>query len=86
MTLFLLLVLVEPTSLGTLVASSKAAGVGVRKDVLLRFGFGPEAVGVAAVSFRFGGMRDRMWRCCPIQTNKQTNKTFIMLTMTNATS
>jgi len=36
---------------------------------LLRFCFGPEATGVAALSFHFGGMRDRLWRCCPKQTN-----------------
>jgi hypothetical protein len=40
---------------------------------LLRFGFGPEAAGVAALSFRFDGMRGRLWRCSPIETNKPTN-------------
>ena len=65
--------LVEPTSLAALVVPSKAEVVGVRNDVLLRFCFGPEATGVAALPFRFGGIvGDRLWRCCLKQTNKQT--------------
>ena len=73
-TRFLLLILVEPTSLAALVVPSNAAVVGVRNDVLLRFGFGPEATGVAALSFLLGGMRDRLWRFCPIETIKQTTQ------------
>ena len=58
-----LVVLVKPTSLAELAVPSNAAVVGVRNDVLLRFCFGPEAAGVAALSFRFGGMGGRLWRC-----------------------
>ena len=58
------------------VVPSKAAVVGVRNDVLLHFCFGPEATGVAAPSFRFGGMGDRWWQWCP---NKQTTQVPIWL-------
>ena len=50
-TRFLLLVLVEPSSLAALTVPSKAAVVGVRNDVLLRLCFGPEAAGGAAPAF-----------------------------------
>lgn len=49
--------LTEPTSAAE---PSKAAVVGVRNDVLLRFCFGPEAAGV---SFRFGGMGRNCVEC-----------------------
>ena len=43
-------------------------------DVLLCFGFGPEAAGAAALSFRFAGMRCGLERCCQNIDNQRNKK------------